>query len=119
MDLLEEHPLTEQDWLASDDPVPMLAALTQASKDGWGRPSFPLVSDRKLRLFACACSRQVWHLLTDDRSRLAVETAERYADNLATARDMTLARNRAFGTLLRPPGDDFGADAAAAEAYST
>src|SRR6185437_13476537 len=33
---------------------------------------------RKRRLFACACSRKVWHLLSDD-CRIAVEIAERYA----------------------------------------
>lgn len=71
--------MTEAEWLASDDPQAMLAHLNH----GHG----PEVSDRKLRLFACACARQAWHWLKDPRSRGAVEVAERYADGLATAQE--------------------------------
>ena len=49
--------MTEHEWLTCDDPKRMLDAL----RDHIGH-----ISDRKLRLFACACCRQVWHLLMDD-----------------------------------------------------
>jgi hypothetical protein len=66
-------------WLASADPGPMLASL--------GRKA----GNRKLRLFACACCRRIWHLLGDPRSREAVEVAERYADGLATRKELVAA----------------------------
>jgi hypothetical protein len=62
--------MTEAEWLVCTDPRPMLGELP-------GR-----VSSRKLRLLVCACCRRVWDLLTDPRSRQAVELAERYADGL-------------------------------------
>src|SRR5262245_40305117 len=43
--------MTETEWLASTNPQPMLAHLS-------GR-----VSERRLRSFAAACCRRVWHLL--------------------------------------------------------
>lgn len=82
--------MTEQEWLASEDPQAMLESLREYP----GNPLMPEVvsiSDRKLRLFACACVRQVWHLLADERSRRAVEVAERYADGKAAEDELTKA----------------------------
>src|SRR5262245_10659504 len=76
--------MTEAEWLANDEPEAMLEALMQGQlRHSPARSSpAPRPSDRKYRLFAVACCRQSWHLLTDKRSRRAVEVAERYADGL-------------------------------------
>ena len=47
--------------------------------------------DNLLRKFACRCLREVWHLLADERSRNAVEMAERHADGLATDDELAAA----------------------------
>ena len=65
--------MTEAEWLACEEPGAMLEELR-------GR-----ASERKLRLFACACVRRIGSLLTSDLSRMAVEAAERYADGEQTA----------------------------------
>ena len=67
--------MTEAEWLTSDDPAQMLRLVTDklgANRCKAGR--------RKLRLFGCACCRQLWDVMADPRSRHAVEVAERLAD---------------------------------------
>ena len=83
--------MTRDEWLRSEDPQAMLTWLRDADR---------VQSDRKLRLFACACVRQVWGLLADTRSRAAVEAAERYADGEATSRELAVARAAAGGAAL-------------------
>ncbi len=96
--------MTEAEWLAATDPQPMLAFLR-------GR-----ASERKLRLFAAACCRRIWHLLPGVQSRAWVEAAESLADGREVRIDPNLrddegrpstaqstARRAALAACLRPP----------------
>jgi hypothetical protein len=73
--------MTESDWWACQEPQEMLQHLVESRKG----------SGRKLRLFAIACCRRIWPLLSDERSRKAVEVAERYADGEVGEADLEVA----------------------------
>jgi len=47
--------------------------------------------DRDIRLFAVWCARQVEHLMTDQRSKDALDVAERHANGLATDGELAAA----------------------------
>lgn len=51
-----------------------------------------VLDDNALRLFACWCVRQVWPMLMDERSKIAVEVAERHARGDATDGELSAAR---------------------------
>jgi hypothetical protein len=69
--------VTESDWLSCSDPDAMLSFLASRGPH----------DERRLRLVACACVRQAWHLLTL-RGRVAVEVAESFAEGAASGRDL-------------------------------
>ncbi len=70
--------MTEQEWLTSADARAMLAHLGPVDR----------ADQRKLRLFACACCRQLWDRLSPEGQAL-VETAERRADGHSTESSRT------------------------------
>ena len=72
--------MTEDEWLACVDPAPMLEFLRYQT------------SERKLRLFAVACCRRIWHRLEEGNRKEIVEISERYADALATDHELSTAR---------------------------
>lgn len=55
-----------------------------------------VLGDRELRLFACWCCRQVWHLITDERCRRAVEVAELYAEGRVSSDALAAAALAAY-----------------------
>jgi hypothetical protein len=95
----------EADWLACTNPDKMLDCLLgREVRGGFGilatlgfrrakgaelqhRPR-----DRQLRLFAVACCIRIWPLLTDNRSRRAVQVSADYADGQASEEELSAAR---------------------------
>lgn len=83
--------MTESEWLACTEPEPMLEYLEGGA------------SDRKLRLFAMACCQRIWRLLTDSRSRGAVEIAEKVADGKVGREELTFGRAAADRAHFEAP----------------
>jgi hypothetical protein len=75
--------MNRADWFACDDVSVLLRSIQSKA------------SERRLRLFACACVRRVWSLLFEPASRRAVEVAERIADGTAGTPELTRAGDEA------------------------
>jgi hypothetical protein len=79
--------VTEAEWLGSTDACRMLNFLGAQA------------TDRKRRLFGCACCRGVSHLLGESGSWSALEIAERYTDGTASATELDEAWRMAFDAV--------------------
>jgi hypothetical protein len=72
--------MTPSEWLTSTDLSNMI------------RFAQPKITSRQLRLFACACCRRISHFVEDDRTRWALEVAERFADRLVDEQARRIAQ---------------------------
>jgi hypothetical protein len=118
--------MTPEEWERCDDPAKMLEFLRDVAlaRDRALREQFiprdtGRVGDRQVRLFAAACCRQVWPVLTDPRSRAGVEGAERCGEDSAAAWAMH-ALHRAAGEaegVAAALSDDLDDHSAAAQAW--
>jgi hypothetical protein len=75
--------MTADEWLAIEDVSDLLRHIGT------------IKTGRKLRLFACACCRQIWRYIPDGTAQNAVEVSERYADGNATFRELQVAQRKA------------------------
>src|SRR5262245_12526808 len=69
--------MTEVEWLSAEYPM-LESGLCSRSQ-------------RKLHLFACACCRLVWNLVTDERARAAFDVVERFIEGHATQDELSAA----------------------------
>jgi hypothetical protein len=99
--------MTEAKWLAGVEVKTLLEFVLDRS------------SERKRGLFAAACCRRVWRLLKDERSRAAVEVAERYVDDAASDGEKLDAEMgaEAADQALAAGGRDTATSRAALSAY--
>jgi hypothetical protein len=86
--------VTGADWHTSADPYSLLEVVKCDP------------SARRWRLFACGCCRRVWYMLRDKQSRRAIEVAERFADGVASPRELAEACRGAWDTWQNWPRMD-------------
>ena len=116
---------------ADDDPVSFLTILESNGLDDaiWCTRSTPEYN-KQWRLFAVFCGRQVQHLMQDERSIYALDVSEKYANGLATEKELSnaaacIARTAAAGAAgaaaayAYDAGRAAGAAGAAGAAYAT
>src|SRR5258708_5934491 len=87
--------MTEAEWTVCADPKGMIPHLK--------RSKYPRLANREIRLYLVACARRIWQLLVDERSRHAIEVAERLADALATDEERLSAYQQAANACGQAP----------------
>jgi hypothetical protein len=111
--------MTEAEWLTCDDPSRLLGAVGPEGALGL------VLSDRKLRLYACACARRIARLFDDPRFLAAIDVAEAFADGFVDERSLSLAHSEALRALAKTNSRHLGLAArdatrpSAAEAAAT
>jgi hypothetical protein len=88
--------MNEEEWLQCQHAAPMLSYLRKKV----------VASDRKLRLFACACLRRISHLIPEEGGLVPLEVAERFADGQATMTERIQMETLANRCLHTEPSDD-------------
>ncbi len=82
--------MNESEWMTSTDPLAMLRLYTSDEMPWKHGVVAPLVSDRRLRLFACACVRHLLPNITK-YERNIIEVAEGQADGEKEDKDLYAA----------------------------
>jgi hypothetical protein len=95
--------MTEDEWIACKDYDALLKTVLASDDPG-----------EAVRLWSCRCVRRVWHLLADQRSRDAVDVAERLALSEAGREELDTAFRRAHTAWVErsQSADDHAAAAA-------
>src|SRR5574340_86155 len=106
------------DWLElQPDPQTAWQTCHQSDWMVWLLNELNYSDERVLRLYACWCAREtpladgrrVWDLMTDERSRAAVEVAERFATGEATLKELRAASDAAWSAARAAAGAAAGA----------
>jgi hypothetical protein len=84
--------VTESEWLACENPKPMLEFLRTRG------------SARKVRLLGCEYCRLIWEQLKPEESRRCVETAEAFADGEVNAIELQAAYEAGEKAAAEKPG---------------
>ncbi len=98
--------MTESEWLACTDPQPMLEFLKGKA------------SDRKLRLFSCACHYRVWNQITDDSIKPIILAMERMADGQSTFQELNAVYAEASAGIYDAP-HPYDCETALCDAWGT
>ena len=93
--------MTEAEWMACNDPTPMLKHLGGKT------------TGRKRLLFGVACCRAIRDLLTDNRSRMALEAVEGWIEGATETDQLEAAWLAAHDAVIQTPANGKGAPRAA------